>query len=396
MNIKKIIKKDGTIAYRTNVYLGVDSLTGKKVQTTATAKTRKLCEVKANQAINKFIKNGSTVAREKVSFNNFEALTLSWFDNYKLTVKANTIRVTNNFLRVYILPVLGSYKLDKITPMLLQGIVNDWAKNANTAVIKNGKREKGKCKDYKLLLNIIKRILDYGMQLGAVISNPAIQVIPPKLKTRTTQKIKYFDSKELKRFLIYLDNLESNIDNQLRVTLYRFLLSTGLRIGEALALNWSDINFNEKTVNINKTIVQTLKERDKVQNSPKTKESHRIISFDTDTRKLLKNWKNAQSNDALSLVDNLIFFYEGHSRTYSNEILILKKHFKKAGVPDIGFHGFRHTHASLLMNNDVNPKEIQARLGHADYSITMNTYSHLAEDKKKDTAEKFSNILKAL
>ncbi|MFZ2557243.1 MAG: site-specific integrase, partial [Lactococcus raffinolactis] len=49
-----------------------------------------------------------------------------------------------------------------------------------------------------------------------------------------------------------------------------------------------------------------------------------------------------------------------------------------------------------LMNADVNPKEIQLRLGHADYSITMNTYSHLAKDKKKDTAEKFSNILKAL
>ena len=48
------------------------------------------------------------------------------------------------------------------------------------------------------------------------------------------------------------------------------------------------------------------------------------------------------------------------------------------------------------MNADVNPKEIQLRLGHADYSITMNTYSHLAEDKKKDTAEKFGNILKAL
>ena len=59
MNIKKITKKDGTIKYRTNVYLGIDSLTGKKVQTTATATTRKMCEIKANQAISNFIKNGS-------------------------------------------------------------------------------------------------------------------------------------------------------------------------------------------------------------------------------------------------------------------------------------------------------------------------------------------------
>ena len=63
------------------------------------------------------------------------------------------------------------------------------------------------------------------------------------------------------------------------------------------------------------------------------------------------------------------------------------RHFKNAGVPNIGFHGFRHTHASLLMNNDVNPKEIQRRLGHADYAITMNTYSHLEKSKEKRAQE---------
>ena len=195
--------------YRANIYLGVDSLTGKQVRTTATAKTRKQCEIKANQAINKFNKNGCTVAREKVVFKDFEELALSWFESYKLTVKENSIRVANNQLAVYILPALGSYKLDKINTVLLQGIINKWARNANTATITNGRREKGNSKDYKLLLNYIKRILDYAMQLGAIDINPAKQVIPPKLKVRNNQKIKYFDNDELKNFLKYLDNLES-------------------------------------------------------------------------------------------------------------------------------------------------------------------------------------------
>ena len=220
MNIKEVTKKDGTIVYRTNIYLGVDSLTGKKVQTTATAKTRKMCEIKANQAINQFISNGSTIAREKVVFNNFNALAMNWFDSYKLTVKANSIRVANNFLKVYILPALGSYQLNKINPVLLQGIVNQWAKNANTSPIKEGKREKGKCKDYKLLLNYIKRILDYGMQLGAIDSNPAMQVRPPKLKSRTTTKIKYFDNAELKTYcLIWITwHIQQVINDMLRCT----------------------------------------------------------------------------------------------------------------------------------------------------------------------------------
>ncbi|WP_276870631.1 tyrosine-type recombinase/integrase [Lactococcus taiwanensis] len=396
MKIKKIEKKDGTVAYRTNVYLGVDSLTGKQVRTTATARTRKMCEMKANQAINNFIKNGSTVARKKVVFEDFGQLALSWFDNYKLTVRTNSIRVANNYLKVYILPELKAYKINKITPILLQNIINNWAINANTAVIRNGRRERGKCKNYKVILNIIKRIFDYGMQLGAVNYNPATQVIPPKLKDRDDTKIKYFDDEELRKFLTYLDNLEDTDENILNSTLYRFLLATGLRIGEAMALNWSDIDFTKNTVTVNKTIVQTESRHSRVQKGAKTKESNRTVSLDDDTVSILRAWKKIQNEKLISLSDKALFSYKGVLRTYPSFASILKRHFKKAGVPDIGFHGFRHTHASLLMNNDVNPKEIQIRLGHADYSITMNLYSHLAKDKKKQTAEKFANILKAL
>lgn len=393
MNIKEITKKDGTIAYRASIYLGVDSLTGKQVRTTATAKTRKQCEIKANQAINKFNKNGCTVAREKVVFKDFEELALSWFESYKLTVKENSIRVAENFLNVYLLPSIGSYKLDRINTVLLQGIINKWARNANTATIINERREKGKCKDYKLLLNFITRILDYGIQLGAIDSNPAKQVIPPKLKARTSQKIKYFDNGELKKFLKYLDNLETTAENQRIATLYKLLLATGLRVGEALALNWSDIDFKDNYINVSKTIVQKSRS---IQNTPKTKESARVIFLDDSIVHILKEWKRTQQKGVISFHDELVFSYNKISRTYACEREKLIQHFKKASVPNIGFHGFRHTHASLLMNNDVNPKEIQHRLGHSDYGVTMNTYSHLAKHKEKDTAEKFGNILKAL
>ncbi|WP_195935724.1 site-specific integrase [Lactococcus lactis] len=396
MNIKEYIKKDGTKVYRTNVYLGVDSLTGKQVRTSVSANSRKMCEIKARQSINNFINNGSTIAREKVVFDNFEALALSWFESYKLTVKANSIRVANNYIKSYILPELGSYRVDRITPMLLQTIVNKWAKNANTAEIVNGRREKGKCKDYKLLLNFIKRIMSYGIQLGTLVDNPANQVIPPKLKTRTNNKIKYLDNEELKQFLNYLDTLEHTTDNKMRITLYRFLLATGLRIGEALALSWSDVDFLDKSVSVNKTIVQTVDKKERIQDSPKTVESDRLVTLDISTISLLKEWKKRQNSNVIALNDSLIFSCNEHAYTYASEVLRLKTHFKRAGVPNVGFHGFRHTHASLLMNNDVNPKEIQKRLGHTKIATTLDTYSHLAKSKEKETAEKFSSILKAL
>ena len=306
MNIKEVKKKDGTTVYKVNVYLGVDSLTGKQVRTTVTAKNRKTCENKAHQAMNKFIKNGSTVAREKVSFDNFNALATSWFDSYKLTVKANTIRINSNFLKNYILPALGNYKVEKITTVLLQNIVNDWARNANTAEIVNGNREKGKSKDYKLLLNIIKRILDYGMQLGVISDNPAIKVFSPKLKTRTVKKIKYFNNDELKRFLAYLDSLQSTTTNKKSATLYKLLLATGLRICEALALSWSDIDFVNNTVSVSKTLIQYSNE---IQDSAKTKESNRLVSVDSETISMLKEWRKHQNYGAISLHDSLVFSY---------------------------------------------------------------------------------------
>ena len=83
--------------YRPNVYLGVDSITGKQVRTSVSANSRKMCEIKARQAINNFINKGSTIVREKVVFDDFEDLALRWFESYKLTVKANSIRVANNY-----------------------------------------------------------------------------------------------------------------------------------------------------------------------------------------------------------------------------------------------------------------------------------------------------------
>ena len=385
-------KKDGTPVYRTNVYLGVDILTGKQVRTTATGRTRKMCEMKAKQAIDTFINNGRTTARKKVNFKTFSALTDSWFKSYKLTVKAHSIRVMNNFLKVYILPSLGQCQPDKISSLLVQEIVNEWASNANTSKIINGKREKGKYKDYKLLLNIISRIFDYPIRLGELDMNPAKRVIAPKLKIKSVKRIKYFDNNELKCFLLYLDNLEPSIDNQLQSTLYHFLLATGLRIGEALAINWSDFDFDQQSVRVSKTLLYN----GEIQESPKTKESQRIIFGDSQTTQLLKKLKNQQINGQVSLIDSLIFSHKKKYLLINMNYQFSKKHLKNADAPDIGFHGFRHTHTSLLMNHDINPKEIQTRLGHKEYSTTMNTYGHLSFKKDIDTAKKFENILKSL
>lgn len=72
------------------------------------------------------------------------------------------------------------------------------------------------------------------------------------------------------------------------------------------------------------------------------------------------------------------------------------KHFKNAGTPNIGFHGFRHTHASMMMNAGIGYKELQHRLGHANLSMTMDTYSHLSKENAKKAVSFYETAINNL
>lgn len=109
MNIKEYKKKNGAIVYRASVYLGVDAMTGKKARTTVTATTKKACKVKAREAINAFIANGSTV-KKKVAVVTYQELVDLWWDSYKNTVKPNTRQSMKGLIRVHLLPVFGDLR----------------------------------------------------------------------------------------------------------------------------------------------------------------------------------------------------------------------------------------------------------------------------------------------
>ena len=119
MNIKEVKKKNGTIVYRANVYLGTDRLTGKKARKNITASTKKGVKTKAREAVNEFINNSYTT-KVKATVKTYKELASIWWDSYKNTVKPNTQQAMKGLLKVHILPVFGDYKLDKLTtPILL-------------------------------------------------------------------------------------------------------------------------------------------------------------------------------------------------------------------------------------------------------------------------------------
>ena len=270
MNIKEYTKKDGTKVYRANVYLGVDSLTGKQVRKVITAKSEKMCNTKISRAINEFEKNGQTV--RKVSVDDFKDIAMLWFDSYKLGVKLRTVQIMQTRLNNYILPALGEYRIDKINSIILQQIVNQWMINASQPLNGAYHRPKGKGKDFKIYFNIVERIFKHALSLGLVKDNPCVNVIVPKVRLESTEKkVKHLTAEQLKIFFEYIGALpKEKYTNELMTGLCRLLVASGLRIGEAVALSWSDIDFKTGSVSVSKTTLRAV-----IQSTPKTDKSNR-------------------------------------------------------------------------------------------------------------------------
>ena len=388
MKINEIKKKDGSTVYRANIYLGGDVITGKKVTTKVTARTKKELKTKAQQAQFDFKANGSTRYKE-VAIETYEELASSWWDSYKNTVKANTRNTQKGLLNNHVLPLFGEFKLDKLTTPLIQSTMNKLANSTNTG-------EAGAYLHYGKIHTLNKRILQYGVILQVIPTNPANNVVLPRNTQKDKKaKVKHFNNDELKQFLTYLDSLDNTKYNTYYdITLYKFLLATGCRINEALALSWSDIDLDNSVVHITKTLNCEMK-----LNSPKSKSSYRDIDIDQQTVTMLKKYQRKQTQEAWKLGRTETVVFSNFIKAYPRINQLTKRlraHFDKAGVNNIGFHGFRHTHASLLLNSGIPYKELQHRLGHSKLSMTMDTYSHLSKENAKKATSFYEQALKSI
>lgn len=184
MKITEYKKKDGSVVYRSSIYLGIDTVTGKKVKTTISGRTKRELNSKAIQAKLEFEKGGSTVYKA-VEIKTYAELVENWLETYCHTVKKSTLMGTKFKIDKYLLPAFGNYRLDKLTPPIIQSQVNQWAKDYNQSG--EGFQE------YPLLHSLNKRILKYAVSLQAIPFNPARDVIIPRRKLKEGQKLKYLD-----------------------------------------------------------------------------------------------------------------------------------------------------------------------------------------------------------
>lgn len=373
--IKKYTTKNEETRYLFQTYLGIDPATGKERRTTRRGfKTMKEAKQAERNLLLDVEENGLP-SNQSDGFQDptFEELASLWLENYKTTVKPSTFENVRSKVEKMTEEHFKELKLKKITVAYCQRVVIELSKSYVL---------------YNHYLSVINRIFKYAVLMDILNSNPFDKVIKPKSR-QTQRKGNFLTKEELKEFL----KLAQNATLSYFFPLVHLMSYTGLRQGEALALKWSDIDFENKKITVNKTAVR-IKERQTLQ-TPKTKNSKRVISIDPTTLSILKSWKKDQikiyfkNGKHFEGDDNFIFTNERADWVHiHNFIPYFKRFIADHKLKPITPHGLRHTHASLLFSAGVEPKNISDRLGHSTVQITLDLYTHITEEQRSDTVEK--------
>ena len=183
-------------------------------------------------------------------------------------------------------------------------------------------------------------------------------------------------------------------------------LTTGMRRGELLGLEWKHIDWKNGIISVEQSLVYSLK-GEVVVKEPKTRNSKRKValppsvleelrdyySFRIKERNNLKDaWKGCKDRDGNER--NFVFCHpDGTPFHHERPYLWFRNFIKRHGLRYIRFHDLRHTSATMLINKGVHAKIISERLGHGDIATTMNIYGHALRSADKAAAEKFEDIL---
>ena len=174
-------------------------------------------------------------------------------------------------------------------------------------------------------------------------------------------------------------------------TIIQFLLFTGLRIGECLALRWWNVDFENNTITIENTLC--FADDKWFLAAPKTETSLRVLKLGTYTKELLLRHKREQDKLKAIVGDNwthpdIVFtsvIGNYYDRSYVNKEL--KKILANNDLPIISVHGLRHSNASLMINNGIDVKAVSEHLGHCNIAVTGDIYSHIFEEYKARIAK---------
>ena len=399
------ITKDGKKVtwWEATVTIGYDPGTGKQIRKTFTGKTQKEAREKM-QAAAVAVQDGDFFDPAKITLGEWFDL---WFKDYCGDKKYLTVKQYKSMTETHIRPALGAVKLCRLTMPQIQSFYNELQRTGRTVKYKDPETGKSvtrqeplSAKTVKNIRGIMTRALTTAGDVGCIKNDPAERVTLPRVEKKNMHPL---TDAQVKAFMAACAGHEYE-------RVYKLILFSGLREGEALGLTWDCVDFKAGTLRITKQL-QKRPERDGGYTFAALKnDKERIITVSPFVVQVLKEQQTAQLEQRLAAGElwqgwqdleerkTGLVFTRASGRHLDCTMLYkaYKKLAEQIGAPESRVHDLRHTFAVLSLQNGDPIKTVQDNLGHATAAFTLDVYGHVSEKMKEDSAARMQAYIERM
>lgn len=362
--------------------VGRNEETGKLIYKNVLAKTQAECKNKLREAIGDHEKRASVKAASLPDPPSAKRYTVEewlrlWYELYsRPNLRETTREYYSNFIENHLIPRIGTALLDQLTGLRLQKLYQEL--RVSGKVHQNRKGDPGLSpKTVRGIHMLLHSALEQAVKEGLIAKNPTLDCKPPRSEKK---EMKVIRSDQVGDYLKAA--AKRNV-----LPMFYLELTSGLRRGELLALLWSDLDIEKRTISVTKSVLGRHGEL-KV-TAPKTRHSIRKVAIPRQAVELLIQEHECHPDNPYmfpSPVTGTMYHPDAVGRIH-------RKLLKEAGIEPLRFHDLRHTFATLALQNGVDIKTLSNTLGHFSTGFTLDTYTHVSDQMRQDAAERIGDFM---